>query len=133
MSEPLDSKYNPTAIETPLYQEWEERGYFRADADAVLNGARPYTIVIPPPNVTAVLHMGHGLNDTLQDVLTRWRRMQGYEALYLPGTDHAGIATQNVVERIIAKEGKTRDDLGREAFVERVWEFVDETGATILQ
>ncbi|HUP89079.1 MAG TPA: class I tRNA ligase family protein, partial [Longimicrobiales bacterium] len=133
MSEPLDSKYNPGAIETPLYQEWEERGYFHADAATVLGGARPYTIVIPPPNVTAVLHMGHGLNDTLQDVLTRWRRMQGYEALYLPGTDHAGIATQNVVERIIAKEGKTRDDLGREAFVKRVWEFVDETGSTILQ
>jgi valyl-tRNA synthetase len=90
-------------------------------------------IVIPPPNVTSVLHMGHGLNNTIQDVLTRWRRMQGREALYLPGTDHAGIATQNVVERQIAAEGKTRTDLGREQFVERVWEFVDRTGTTILQ
>src|SRR3569832_1685237 len=133
MSEPLDTKYNPNAIETPLYKEWEEKGYFRPSADAVLGGRDPYTIVIPPPNVTAVLHMGHGLNNTLQDVLTRWRRMQGREALYLPGTDHAGIATQNVVERLVAKEGKTRDDLGREAFVQRVWDFVNDTGATILQ
>lgn len=133
MSEPLDTRYNPAAIEAPLYQEWEEKGYFHPSADAVLNGAPPYTIVIPPPNVTAVLHMGHGLNNTLQDVLTRWRRMQGYQALYLPGTDHAGIATQNVVERMLAKEGKTRDDLGRAAFVQRVWDFVDETGETILQ
>jgi valyl-tRNA synthetase len=133
MVEPLDTKYNPASFETPLFREWEEKGYFRASAEAVLDGADPYTIVIPPPNVTAVLHMGHGLNNTLQDVLTRWRRMQGYQALYLPGTDHAGIATQNVVERIIAEEGKTRDDLGREAFVERVWEFVDRTGSTILE
>ncbi len=133
MKESLPSQYNPSAIETPLYREWEERGYFRADAAAVQSGAQPYTIVIPPPNVTAVLHMGHGLNNTLQDVLTRWRRMQGYEALYLPGTDHAGIATQNVVERMIAQEGKTRTDIGREEFVRRVWEFVNETGSTILQ
>ncbi len=133
MTEPLATKYNPAEFEAPLYDEWERKGYFRASAEAVLAGKKPYTIVIPPPNVTAVLHMGHGLNNTLQDVLTRWRRMQGYEALYLPGTDHAGIATQNVVERLIAKEGKTRDDLGREAFVERVWEFVNETGPTILQ
>src|SRR5687768_13854603 len=131
MKEPLPPQYDPGAIEGPLYKEWEERGYFRADASAVLNGAKPYTIVIPPPNVTAVLHMGHGLNNTLQDVLTRWRRMQGYEALYLPGTDHAGIATQNVVERQLAAEGKTRDEVGREPFVERVWSFVDETGEAI--
>ncbi|MGQ0561536.1 MAG: valine--tRNA ligase, partial [Gemmatimonadota bacterium] len=133
MSEPLDTRYNPSAIEKPLYREWEEQGWFHPSAESVIAGEQPYTIVIPPPNVTAVLHMGHGLNNTLQDVLTRWRRMQGYQALYLPGTDHAGIATQNVVERIIAKEGKTRDDLGREAFVERVWEFVNETGSTILE
>lgn len=133
MTEPLSSKYNPAEFEAPLYKEWEDKGYFRADPKRVSEGKRPYTIVIPPPNVTAVLHMGHGLNNTLQDVLTRWRRMQGYEALYLPGTDHAGIATQNVVERLVAKEGKTRDDLGRTAFVERVWSFVDETGQTILE
>ena len=134
MKEPLPPQYDPSAIEGPLYQEWEERGYFHADAAAVLQGtAKPYTIVIPPPNVTAVLHMGHGLNNTLQDVLTRWRRMQGYEALYLPGTDHAGIATQNVVERQLAAEGKTRGDVGRTAFVERVWCFVNETGEAILR
>jgi len=134
MAEPLSAQYNPETIETPLYREWEERGYFRADESRVLEqGADPYVIVIPPPNVTAVLHMGHGLNNTIQDVLTRWRRMQRREALYLPGTDHAGIATQNVVERLIAKDGLTRDDLGRDAFVGRVWDFVDETGETILQ
>jgi valyl-tRNA synthetase len=133
MTEPLSTKYNPAEFEAPLYKEWEAKGYFRARAERVADGREPYTIVIPPPNVTAVLHMGHGLNNTLQDVLTRWRRMQGYEALYLPGTDHAGIATQNVVERMIAKEGKSRDDLGREKFVERVWSFVDETGQTILE
>jgi valyl-tRNA synthetase len=134
MTEPLSAQYDPTSIEAPLYREWEERGYFRGDAGRVVRGeADPYVIVIPPPNVTSVLHMGHGLNNTLQDVLTRWRRMQGRESLYLPGTDHAGIATQNVVERLIAGEGLTRDDLGRERFVERVWEFVDRTGTTILE
>jgi valyl-tRNA synthetase len=134
MTEPLSPQYDPGAIETSLYREWEEQGWFHADEENVLAGRRdPYVIVIPPPNVTAVLHMGHGLNNTIQDVLTRWQRMRGREALYLPGTDHAGIATQNVVERLIATEGKTRDDLGREKFVERVWTFVDETGSTILQ
>ncbi len=134
MREPLPTRYDPTEFEHALYAEWEARGYFHADAQAVLErGAAPYVIVIPPPNVTAVLHMGHGLNNTIQDVLTRWERMRGREALYLPGTDHAGIATQNVVERQIAQEGLTRRDLGRERFVERVWAFVDETGSTILQ
>jgi valyl-tRNA synthetase len=134
MSEPLPSKYDPTAIEQALYDAWESNGWFHADESAVLDRDREsYVIVIPPPNVTAVLHMGHGLNNTVQDVLTRWQRMRGREALYLPGTDHAGIATQNVVERLIAAEGATRDDLGRAAFVERVWQFVDETGSTILR
>lgn len=134
MREPLPTRYDPSEFEHALYTEWEERGFFHADARAVLErAADPYVIVIPPPNVTAVLHMGHGLNNTIQDVLTRFERMRGREALYVPGTDHAGIATQNVVERQIAQEGLTRDDLGREAFVERVWSFVDETGSTILQ
>ncbi|HSJ30184.1 MAG TPA: valine--tRNA ligase [Longimicrobiales bacterium] len=134
MAEPLSSQYDPAQIEAALYREWEERGYFHARAERVLKqAADPYVIVIPPPNVTAVLHMGHGLNNTIQDVLIRWRRMQGREALYLPGTDHAGIATQNVVERQLAAEGKTRYDVGREAFVERVWDFVDRTGSTILE
>ena len=134
MTEPLSKTYDPASIERPLYQEWLDRGYFTASAEAVLKGERdPYVIVIPPPNVTAVLHMGHGLNNTLQDLLIRWRRMKGREALWIPGTDHAGIATQNVVERQLAAEGLTRQDLGREAFVERVWEWVGQTRPRIIQ
>jgi valyl-tRNA synthetase len=133
MTEPLAQTYDPGAIEGPLYQEWRDRGYFGASADAVLRAGRdPYVIMIPPPNVTSVLHMGHGLNNTLQDLLIRWRRMQGREALWVPGTDHAGIATQNVVERQLAQEGLTRQDLGREAFVERVWAWVDQTRPQII-
>jgi valyl-tRNA synthetase len=109
-------------------------GYFHVPASAVLeDGREPYVIVIPPPNVTAALHMGHGLNNTVQDVLIRWRRMQGRATLWVPGTDHAGIATQNVVERVLAAEGCSRHDIGRERFVERVWAFVEETGGTILE
>lgn len=134
MSEQLSKTYDPGAIEGPLYREWRERGYFSASAEAVNGGDRePFVIMIPPPNVTSVLHMGHGLNNTLQDLLIRWRRMQGREALWVPGTDHAGIATQNVVERQLASEGKTREDLGREAFVERVWQWVDQTRPRIIQ
>jgi valyl-tRNA synthetase len=134
MSRSLSPQYDPRSIEAALYHEWQERGYFHAEAERVLSGARdPYVIVIPPPNVTANLHMGHGLNDTLQDLLIRWRRMQGFEALWVPGTDHAGIATQNVVERQLAQEGLTRYDLGRDAFVDRVWEWVRVTGSTILE
>jgi valyl-tRNA synthetase len=134
MREPLPPQYDPSRIEHRLFRTWEERGYFRADPERVLDESRdPYVIVIPPPNVTSVLHMGHGLNNTIQDVLTRWQRMRGREALYLPGTDHAGIATQNVVERLLAREGKTRYDVGREEFVARVWAFVNETGPTILE
>jgi valyl-tRNA synthetase len=124
----LPPQYDPAAVEAGLYERWRDAGVFvpRAQGD-------PYVIVIPPPNVTAVLHMGHGLNDTIQDVLIRFERMRGRATLWLPGTDHAGIATQNVVERLIGAEGKTRFDLGREAFVERVWAFVKETGSTILK
>ncbi len=133
MTRELPPRLDPRAIEPPLYRRWMEQGRFHVPASAVLDeGLDPYVIVIPPPNVTAVLHMGHGLNNTVQDVLIRWRRMQGRAAEWLPGTDHAGIATQNVVERLLAKEGRTRDDLGREAFTARVWEFVRETGGTIL-
>jgi len=126
----LPPQYDPHAVERPLYRRWLERGVFTARVDSP---KPPYVIVIPPPNVTAVLHMGQGLNNVTQDVLIRFERMRGREALWLPGTDHAGIATQNVVERLIAKEGKTRFDLGREAFVARVWAFVRETGPTILE
>ena len=134
MADALPPRLDPKTIEGPLYQEWSERGYFHAKPEAVLaEGHDPFVIVIPPPNVTAVLHMGHGLNATIQDVLTRWRRMQGRAALWVPGTDHAGIATQNVVERRLAAEGTSRHDLGREAFAEHVWSYVQETGGTILE
>ncbi len=127
----LASRYDPSAIETDIYNRWRDAGVLTADAHS---DATPYVIVIPPPNVTAVLHMGHGLNNTIQDVLIRFERMRGREALWLPGTDHAGIATQNVVERLVADElGKRRQDLGREQFVERIWTFVHETGNTILK
>jgi len=132
MSEPLAPQYNPAAIESDLYKWWEERGVFVPDGSR-REPVPPYVIVMPPPNVTAVLHMGHGLNNTIQDVLIRFERMRGKAALWLPGTDHAGIATQNVVERLLAKDGQTRFDIGRSAFVERVWEHVRETGATILE
>ena len=134
MSQELAPRLDPRAIEPDLYRTWNDAGYFHVPASAVLDdGLEPFVIVIPPPNVTAALHMGHGLNNTVQDVLIRWRRMQGRASLWVPGTDHAGIATQNVVERQLAEEGLHRDDVGREAFVERVWDFVEETGGTILE
>ncbi|HEX5580941.1 MAG TPA: class I tRNA ligase family protein, partial [Gemmatimonadaceae bacterium] len=132
----LPDRYDPAATDADIYAAWQAAGVFTAHAErsARTGGDRdPFTIVIPPPNVTAVLHMGHGLDNTLQDLLIRWRRMAGDEALWVPGTDHAGIATQNVVERLVAKEGKTRFDLGREAFVARTAQFVEETGGTILR
>ena len=128
----LPTTFDPKTVEARILRMWEEGGHFGASPEEVYAGGEPYVIVIPPPNVTAVLHMGHGLNNTIQDVLIRWRRMQGRTTLWVPGTDHAGIATQNVVERRLAEEGKTRYDLGREAFVQRVWEHVDRTGDRIL-
>ena len=134
MADALPPRLDPKTIEAPLYDEWSERGYFGASPDVVTDeGADPFVMVIPPPNVTAVLHMGHGLNATIQDVMTRWRRMQGRTALWVPGTDHAGIATQNVVERQLVAEGSSRHELGRDAFVERVWSYVNETGGTIRE
>ncbi len=132
----IPAQYDAGATEHALYQEWEAAGVFRADAArSVRNGGDrpPFVLVMPPPNVTAILHVGHGLNNTVQDVLVRWRRMAGDDALWVPGTDHAGIATQNVVEKQLAAEGKTRDDLGREAFVARVREFAEETRGEILE
>ncbi len=139
-TEPTQAPDFPThfdfaSAEPALGQAWEAAGVFRAEASRTTRGGGdrdPFTILIPPPNVTAVLHVGHGLNNTVQDVLVRWRRMAGDEALWLPGTDHAGIATQNVVEKLLAKEGKTRFDLGRDAFVKRTEAFVEETGGQIL-
>ncbi len=126
----LSPKYNPTEFEEPLYQRWESQGLFNADPDGTRT---PYTIVIPPPNVTGILHMGHALNNTIQDILIRYKRMHGFNALWIPGTDHAGIATQNVVEKALAKEGKKRQDLGRDAFVKRVWEWKEQSGHTIIR
>jgi len=126
----LPPQYEPGEVERRWSQQWERARSFEARVNAP---AQPYVIVMPPPNVTAVLHMGHGLTCVIQDVLIRCARMRGREALYLPGTDHAGIATQNVVERQLAEEGKTRFDLGRDAFVERVWAFVRQTGSTIIE
>src|SRR5450432_2459212 len=125
----LPSVYAPGGIEEKLYERWVDRGYFTAD---VTSGKPPFTIVLPPPNVTGQLHMGHALNHTLMDLLSRRRRMQGYETLWLPGMDHAGIATQNVVERELSREGVSRHDLGRAAFVERVWQWKSEYGGRIL-
>lgn len=123
--------YDPSTIETQMYAFWEEGGHFRAVADP---DRRPYTIVIPPPNVTGALHLGHALNNTLQDILIRRARMQGFNACWLPGTDHAGIATQAVVEKRLREEqGKTRQEIGREALVERIWAWKEEYNARILE
>ncbi|MFU8856798.1 MAG: valine--tRNA ligase [Deferrisomatales bacterium] len=122
--------YDPHPIEEKWYRRWESGGVFHADPSSPLP---PYSIVIPPPNVTGNLHMGHALNNTLQDVLIRYKRMDGCEALWMPGTDHAGIATQNVVERMLAQEGGSREALGREAFVARVWKWKEESGGTIIR
>ena len=124
----LDKTFDPAAAEPPLYQAWEQSGAFAAHPDG---NAAPFTIMIPPPNVTGSLHVGHALTNTIQDVLIRWRRMQGRDALWQPGTDHAGIATQMVVERQLAAEGVTRQHIGREAFTERVWAWKAQSGGAI--
>ena len=126
----LTKAYDPKEAQAKWLKFWDEKGYFHSEPDPA---KKPYTIVIPPPNVTGALHMGHALNNTLQDVLIRWRRMQGYNALWMPGTDHAGIATQSVVERLVfATEKKTRHDLGRDELVKRIWEWKDKYEARIL-
>lgn len=154
----LSTRYNPQEIETRLYRFWESGGFFtpeeqkqkqkeKGDSHQMTGGAglnrlsvaqgetppKTYVVVIPPPNVTGILHMGHALNNTLQDILVRWHRMKGEPTLWVPGTDHAGIATQNVVEKKLAKEGKKRQDLGREKFIEEVWKWKEEHGSTITQ
>ncbi len=128
----LDKTYSPRDIEPRIYQGWEESGAFAADPSSP---ARPFTIMIPPPNVTGSLHMGHALTFTVQDTLVRYRRMQGRDVLWQPGTDHAGIATQMVVERLLAQSGANQDrrSLGRDAFIERVWQWKHESGGTITR
>ena len=151
----LDKQYNSKDVETKWYTLWEAKGYFRPASDrsqtidhrpqttdkkkaaSVDRGLSTvdskYVIVIPPPNVTGILHMGHALNSAIQDILTRLNRMKGVDTLWVPGVDHAGIATQNVVEKKLAKEKKTRWDLGREAFLKEVWKWKNENGSTITR
>ncbi|HPM42495.1 MAG TPA: valine--tRNA ligase [Candidatus Omnitrophota bacterium] len=126
----LPKAYNPHEVEDRIYKKWEDGKYFHSVPGT---GKRPYSIVIPPPNITGILHMGHALNNTIQDILVRFKRMQGFAAEWMPGTDHAGIATQNVVERKLAKEGVKRQDLGRDKFVGEVWKWRDEYGSTIIK
>ena len=131
---PPGSAYDPAQVEEKWYAFWEQSGFFRADEQKVNSGEKePFVIAMPPPNVTGRLHMGHALQDTVQDLLTRMKRMQGYEALWIPGLDHAGIATQNVVERKLKKQGHDRKEMGREAFLEHVWAWKEEYGDIILQ
>src|SRR5438309_10759888 len=126
---PMPSAYDPQAVEPLWSARWEEAHLFRADAKS----SRPkYSIAVPPPNVTGELHMGHALNGTLQDIWSRYRRMTGYEVLWLPGTDHAAIGTQNVIESQLAQEGTTKEELGREAFNRRVEQWYETVGATLI-
>ncbi len=130
MAEEISKGYQPGDVETQWYSRWLEAGCFRGDE----KGTKPsYSIVIPPPNVTGILHLGHVLNNTIQDILARRARMEGKDVLWLPGTDHAGIATQSKVEQKLRKEeGKTRRDLGRDAFLEKVWEWKESTAASLF-
>ncbi len=125
----LDKGYEPKEVEKRWYAYWEAEQLFAAGMDENKTG---YAIVIPPPNVTGVLHMGHALNNTLQDILCRYRRAMGDNVLWMPGTDHAGIATQNVVEKKLAREGTDRHQLGREKFIEAVWEWREQYGSAII-
>ena len=130
MAKELSKTYEPKQVEDRIYKEWMDKGYFHA---TVNKDKKPFTIVIPPPNVTGQLHMGHALDETFQDILIRTKRMQGYEALWVPGTDHAGIATQIKVEENLRKEeGLTRYDLGRDKFLERVWDWKEQYGNRII-
>ncbi len=126
----LPKAFIPNEAEARWYPFWEKNGFFHAKLNS---SKKPYTVMIPPPNVTGVLHMGHVLNNTIQDVFVRWKRMSGFETLWMPGTDHAGIATQHVVEKSLLKEGKKRHDLGREEFLKRVWKWKEESGGKIIQ
>src|SRR5438093_5900802 len=125
----MDPLYKPEGVEERWARIWEEEGLYGADP---YSDAPSYVIAVPPPNVTGRLHMGHALNGTLQDILIRWHRMRGFNTLWQPGFDHAGIATQNVVEKQLIAEGTTRQEIGREAFLERTWAWLETTGRTIM-
>jgi valyl-tRNA synthetase len=129
MAEELSKQYNPKETEEKWYKTWEDNNLFGAK---ISSEKKPYCIVIPPPNVTGILHMGHALNNTIQDILIRYHRMRGFNSLWMPGTDHAGIATQNVVERSLAKEGLKRQDLGVDKFIAKIWEWKERNGSTII-
>ena len=129
MIEELSRQYNPQETESKWYESWEKNNLFSAK---IATDKAPYCIVIPPPNITGILHMGHALNNTIQDILIRYKKMRGFQTLWMPGTDHAGIATQNVVEKALAKEGLKRQDLGRDKFIARVWEWKEKYGSTII-
>src|ERR671922_2063685 len=125
----MEPLYKPEGVEERWQRIWEDEGHYNADPEP---GRRPFVIALPPPNVTGDLHMGHALNASIQDLLIRWHRMRGFNALWQPGYDHAGIATQNVIEKELAKEGLTRHDLGREKFLERTWAWLEKYGGVIM-
>jgi valyl-tRNA synthetase len=127
--EMIPTTYDPRLVEDKWYRYWLQQGYFHADVEAP---GQPFCVVIPPPNITGTLHLGHALDETMQDILVRWHRMRGDNTLWLPGTDHAGIATQARVEEALAKEGNSKYDLGREQFLERVWQWKEEYGGNII-
>lgn len=130
MAKQLDKLYDPNQVEDKEYEFWQSRGYFHAEVD---KNKTPYTIVIPPPNITGQLHMGHALDNTLQDILIRFKRMQGYCALWIPGTDHASIATEAKIVEAMKSEGITKDDIGRDKFLERAWEWKRKYGGRIIE
>ena len=125
----LSEKFEPQQFEDRIYQNWLEKGYFKAEPD---ENKKPYTIVIPPPNITGKLHMGHALDETLQDILIRYKRMAGYNSLWIPGTDHAAIATEAKIVEKLKKEGISKEELGREKFLEYAWEWKKEFGGAIV-
>ena len=126
----ISKTFEPAEAEPRLYKQWMDAGYFRAEPNP---DKKPYCIVMPPPNITGQLHMGHALDNTLQDILTRFKRMQGFEALWLPGTDHAAIATEARIVAKMKEEGLTKEGLGREAFLEKAWRWKDEYGGRIVE
>ena len=129
MKKELEKTYNPSDIEDKLYKKWMDKKYFHAEVD---RSKKPFTIVMPPPNITGQLHMGHALDNTLQDILIRYKRMQGYNALWVPGTDHASIATEAKIVEAMRKEGVSKEDIGREGFLKRAWDWKDKYGGRIV-
>ena len=130
MQKELEAKYNPSEVEDRIYDFWLKGKYFHAEPD---ESKKPYTIVIPPPNITGQLHMGHALDNTFQDILIRFHRMKGYDTLWVPGTDHASIATEAKIVEALKKEGISKQDLGREKFLERAWEWKEQYGGRIVE